>query len=290
MHILTKIREKLLQYPIVAAILLMLFYVIFLVAPVAIIFLIIRPDTHMMRAFLYVTISSCFMFLLWFIVVPYGFHLPKGKLQTFKEYIEVLHLNKFRPAMFNIGLGVCCAMVVLISSLLTTILFADYIFDINRNLPPNSWAVLIAIVPGFWEEVAFRGVLLALFLRRYSEKTAIFLDALFFSIMHLTNLIGREITDLTLVYVGSQLVYTFFAGLFFAYMLVKTSSLIPCIITHYMVDAFIGIFTYATSADPYLFAILDAILGPGALPAIINILLIKKLSKHYELSKINYQK
>jgi len=57
-----------------------------------------------------------------------------------------------------------------------------------------------------------------------------------------------------------------------------------------MVDAFIGIFTYATSADPYLFAILDAILGPGALPAIINILLIKKLSKHYEFSKINYQK
>lgn len=87
----------------------------------------------------------------------------------------------------------------------------------------------IFFVP-IYEEIVFRGVLLALLLQTYSVKQAVIISSILFGLWHLKN-IG---------YVGiepiiSQILYTMVCiGPLFAYITVRTQSILPAIIVHYI--------------------------------------------------------
>ena len=78
--------------------------------------------------------------------------------------------------------------------------------------------VIIAILPAFAEEFAFRGVTLQL-LRPYGEAFAVVGSAFAFGVMHGTVV---------------QIPFAFVGGLFFGYLVVRTGSIWPSILLHFL--------------------------------------------------------
>ena len=79
----------------------------------------------------------------------------------------------------------------------------------------------VAILPAFAEEFAFRGILMGV-LRPYSEGLAILVSSAMFALMH-----GNFV----------QLPFTFCCGLVFAFIDIKTNSMLPSIIVHFFNNA-----------------------------------------------------
>lgn len=88
----------------------------------------------------------------------------------------------------------------------------------NRNLILFLNIVLIAPV---LEEIIFRGIVLKLFLRKYSAINAIVLSSLIFSVSHFKPI---------------GFLYLFVYGLLFGYAYIKTNSLIISIFCHSMIN------------------------------------------------------
>lgn len=82
--------------------------------------------------------------------------------------------------------------------------------------------VNIALVPAFIEEFAFRGVVLG-FLRKHSDSFAVVASAILFGLFH-----GNFV----------QIPFAFIGGLMFGFLLVKTNSLLPGMIVHFINNAF----------------------------------------------------
>ena len=103
-----------------------------------------------------------------------------------------------------------------------------------------------------------------------------------FGLFHLINLVNMRYStqpEVVLINVIFQVVYTTAAGFVFAYLFVKTESLIPSILSHYILDAF-GPFlqTIVVGAlslgDIAIHRTSQTILGVGFVPAIINAFII----------------
>lgn len=231
--------------------------------------------------FLFITFSIDMLFLglLWFITVPFGLKLPNGK-GTFKQFSSSIGLNKFKPLWKNILIGVAATIILLLSVLFLGIWLGTYAFDPNVLFgPPNpllpgflsfGWFRLIYMLrPGIWEEVAFRGVILNLQKKKYKQWAVILINGIIFGLFHFVNLLSFPYP----LDVSLQVIYAACIGIALSYMYIKTNSLLPCIITHYLLDAFIVLFT------PYTFPnlinnIVYQIVGVGVLPAILVILMV----------------
>ena len=92
--------------------------------------------------------------------------------------------------------------------------------SIDPGSQPNIllYFLTVAILPAFVEEFAFRGVVMGV-LRPYSEGLAILVSSAAFALMH-----GNFV----------QLPFTFCCGLVFAFIDVKTNSMLPSIIVHFL--------------------------------------------------------
>ena len=78
--------------------------------------------------------------------------------------------------------------------------------------------LVIAIIPAFTEEFAFRGVILGS-LRKYSDGLALVVSSAMFALMH-----GNFV----------QIPFTFCCGLMFGFLLIKTNSMLPGMIVHFL--------------------------------------------------------
>ncbi|MHA1954693.1 MAG: CPBP family glutamic-type intramembrane protease, partial [Candidatus Heimdallarchaeaceae archaeon] len=83
-----------------------------------------------------------------------------------------------------------------------------------------------------------------------------------------------------LINVAFQVVYTTAAGFVFAYLFVKTESLVPSILSHYILDAF-GPFLQAivvaggvTFSELAIVRTSQTIIGVGIVPTFVNVLII----------------
>ena len=54
--------------------------------------------------------------LLFFIIIPFGLHLPKGK-KPFQGYLEDIRLSKFQPLMQNLFLTFSCYLILMASQI-----------------------------------------------------------------------------------------------------------------------------------------------------------------------------
>jgi hypothetical protein len=75
-----------------------------------------------------------------------------------------------------------------------------------------------SVIPAFIEETVFRGVILGS-LRRYGNFFAIFTSAILFALMHNTLI---------------QLPFAFSLGILFGFIAIKTNSLLPSMLIHFM--------------------------------------------------------
>lgn len=104
--------------------------------------------------------------------------------------------------------------------------------NLNHKLSSILFHILTMINVGFLEEIIFRGFLFQM-MAKDNIKSAIIVTSVTFGIGHIINLLnGAELIP-TLI----QIIYAVSTGYLFAIILIKTKSLLPCIITHSVVNS-----------------------------------------------------
>ena len=191
-------------------------------------------------------------------VTPRVLGLPNGR-KSFREYCADIRLLPVSPVGRNILLGLLMAVLTLSSILLATLLTRHFVLDWSFVLPVR-WVK--GLTRGVWEEVFFRGIMLAILMRLYSRRKAVLWMTTVFALVHL------NIMDVTFGAVV-DVVSIFFMGLLFVYLVLKTGSLLPAILFHYVHDVFVLLIQNAPGASEpmasvLLYAFLWAALAAGA--------------------------
>lgn len=140
---------------------------------------------------------------------------------------EIIRFERVKPgdlaAYVFLGLGIAYVGNILTNIFLEILGGAGITDATDMSMADsNTLAVIIstfitAVAPAFAEEFLFRGILLGK-MRKYGDYFAIIASSLFFAMMH-GNL--------------QQIPFAFMAGIFFAYVTVKTNSLLPAMLIHF---------------------------------------------------------
>jgi len=221
------------------------------------------------------------MMLLWLVIVPRFLGLPNGE-EHLKGYIKTIGIKSDGKLIRNILLGVGCSAIAFICRFITANIFGNYVFDLDIifGTPGSSvyfygWFLFILmLIPGIWEEVSFRGVMMTLNMRKYSRTTVIIVVSLLFGFFHYFNLLGGSDLFATTL----QVIWAALFGFLLGYMFIKTKSLIPSIILHYLVNT-LGQLFVPVSFDNMIQLSLFAILGLGILPVVFGMILVKLVVK-----------
>jgi membrane protease YdiL (CAAX protease family) len=213
-----------------------------------------------------------------FIIVPFVLQLPNGKT-TFRKYLDDIRLSRIRPFLPFLILGITSSLIMLLvlsvnsfvfhlaQGLPLNAAFFRRVINLRSNLPPQSLSYIMSF-PAIFEEVSWRGVMLVLFMKKYSVKMSILITALGFGIFHIINLMGGMELD----FVIRQVIFGSFVGLFYGYMVLRSDSLMPAMLFHYLVNMFIGSFTihfqrYAHVETQILYSLIN-------LPLAVTILIL----------------
>jgi len=206
--------------------------------------------------------------LVLFIIVPFVLRLPNGKT-TFRQYLDDIRLSHIHPFIPLLILGISSSLIMLLvlsgSSLVFRLTqglqlnpaFLGRVINLRANLPPQSLSYIKAF-PAIFEEVSWRGVMLFLFMKKYSVKKSILITALGFGVFHFLNLLGGVEPD----FVIQQVIFSSFAGIFYGYLVLRSDSLMPAMLFHYLVNMFIGSFThylqhYAPAGTQILYSLIN---------------------------------
>jgi membrane protease YdiL (CAAX protease family) len=204
-----------------------------------------------------------------------------------RDYLDEIRLTRVRPIIPLLLLGLSCWVILAVSQAVGTIVFrltqgkpltAAFVLStvsIAEDLPPQSMSLFTSFGSVF-EEIVWRGIFLSLFLGFYSKRKAVIMAALGFSILHLINLTGDRAT----IWVMGQLVWAFILGLWYGYSVIKTDSLIPAMMVHWLGNAFIGSITnyLQINATPAVEALYGVIFSLGIVPTALMILWVRYLS------------
>jgi len=224
-----------------------------------------------------------------FFIAPFVLRLPKGK-RTFGQYLDDIRLSRMQPFIRLVLLALSCYVILALSQVAASFVYRlfegqpinwSFIrqgFDLQRDLPPGSPSLLIAF-PSIFEEVAFRGIVLTVFLSKYSESKSIIFSSVGFGLMHLLSLAGGG----ELVWVMGQVVWAFTMGLFYGYVVVRTRSLLPPMIVHYLGNVLISSLTgyIQTRASMEIQALYGVIFSLGVVPVTLMILWTRFFSSRW---------
>ncbi|GAF78322.1 unnamed protein product, partial [marine sediment metagenome] len=179
--------------------------------------------------------------LLLFVVTPFVLGLPKGR-KGLAAYLDDIRLSRIRPVLPLVLLGLSCWVILALCQGLGTVVyrltegkdislaFLLSVWDLRGSLPPRSAELLVSL-PSAFEEVAFRGVVITLFMSRYRRNASIVISTAAFGALHLLNLAGGGQDP---VWVLGQVGWAFLMGLMYGYLFIKSDSLLPGMILHYL--------------------------------------------------------
>jgi len=174
-------------------------------------------------------------------LIPYVIGLPNGR-KSFQDYCRDIRLLPVTPLGRNILLGLLMATLTLSCIFLASLLTGHFVFDWS-TVPALRWVK--GLTRGIWEEVFFRGIILVLFMRLHPLRKAVFFSTFLFAVVHLNPMaINLE----TIV----DLVSVFFMGLLLTYLVLKTGSLLPAIVFHYVHNIFVLLVQNTPGADETL--------------------------------------
>lgn len=119
---------------------------------------------------------------------------------------------------------------------LVIIVSVNLFYGVNMNLSPLETALYIIsmLCVGFIEEVIFRGFLFKA-MAKDNIKIAIVLSSVTFGIGHIVNLINGSGADTVSTLL--QVMYAIAIGFLFTVIFYRTKSLIPCVVTHSLVNS-----------------------------------------------------
>jgi membrane protease YdiL (CAAX protease family) len=282
-------RYQLKDHPWIALIIVLLTLVFFLVALSIVMFGIIKlnPDDSINQ-----TLPAAFSnLILLFFVIPLLFKLPRGNGEL-KHYLDDIGLLKLKPFLKLLLIGLTCYLIFLISQAAGTIIFRlsegypisrEFIgemFRFSGEFPPNSNGWLVSL-PSILEEFVFRGVILTMFLNKYSSTKAIVFSALSFGFIHLLNLAG----DKELIWVLGQVIWASVVGLFYGYLFFRTRSLVPVALVHYLGNLFIGTITgyFQSNASVEMQSIYGIVFFFGIIPTTLSMLWIRSFLRKWPI-------
>jgi membrane protease YdiL (CAAX protease family) len=191
------------------------------------------PGTFIPALLYFIALGVLALFLM-----PYVFGLPNGR-KSLQEYCQDIRLIPMTPLGRNIFLGLLLATLTLSSIFLASVLTGHFVFDWS-TVPALRWVK--GLTRGIWEEVFFRGIILVLFMRVFPLRRAVFFSTFLFAVIHLNPM---EINIEIIV----DVVSIFFMGLLFTYLVLKTGSLLPAIVFHYVHDIFVLMVQNTPGAD-----------------------------------------
>ena len=227
-----------------------------------------------------------FLLLLFLLVVPKGLKLP-CRDETLSDYSRTIGLTKVKPLGRNlfIGLGSFAIFGIVVwigANLLGTFYWApEFLFRDPNPLIPGiasfGWFIWIFMIrPGLWEEVTFRGVILPLLSRKYKQIISILISGVIFGLAYAFNIINVLLSGGDPLFVIFQVIYTTLLGFSMGYMYIKTKSLLPSIIYHYLIDT-VGLILINSQMENMFIVGIYLIVFVGVIPTILNILFIKLL-------------
>jgi membrane protease YdiL (CAAX protease family) len=231
--------------------------------------------------------SVCNIFA--YLFMPYILHIPYGK-RTFREYLSDIGITRFRPFWRLIVLTISCLLILIACQGSGSVIyrltegkpvsfeFIGKVFDLSLALPPESW-LLITVFYSMFEEVCFRGVFLTMLLRKYGQNRAIFYSALAFGAAHIFALFAGG----NLVTIAAQVIWAFLFGLFYGYIFVKTGSLWPSMIIHWLSNVFQSSLTDYWSAAPVFERALFGIVFGYGLAALLSIFWVRFFASKWPL-------
>ena len=202
------------------------------------------------------------------ILIPFVLGLPNGR-KSFRDYCLDIRLLPMGPLGRNILLGLLMAALTLSAIFLASLLTGHFVLDWSL-VPTLRWVK--GFTRGIWEEVFFRGILLVLFMRVFPNGGGVFFATLLFAVVHINPL------DLTSSMIVDG-ISIFFMGLLFTYLVLKTGSLLPAIIFHYIHDIFVLLVQNTPGAgEPLASALLYAFLW---IALVIGAVVIKYFVEHW---------
>jgi len=303
------IREPfLMRNPWFSIVMVMVFYFLFQLIPQLVYLFLVSPTFAAMNPYVMRIIEFVSLGVLLLLFIPI-LRIPKDN-KSYYQYTKDIQLSTVTFKALLVGLITIIVIFILAygSVYLSAVFSKLYLVEIKGYVVTDTPGVLIdtdylfdqyallnvyyAFTPGIMEELAFRGVILVLLLKKYPWKKAVIVDGILFGCFHLINLIGPTFDYFgginegnlplflaNVLSVGFQVVYASCLGILWAFMFVKTKSLIPCILGHWLIDAFGGLVLYPNIAQPWVYFTCITLLGIGILPAIIDIFIIKGFYK-----------
>lgn len=216
-----------------------------------------------------------------YLAVPFLLRLPNGR-RSFRGYLDEIRLTRVRPLVPLLLLTLSCDVILILCQGAGSIVYqlahgsgvtlqsVGRVFDLSAALPPRSM-LLFAQLFSSLEEVLFRGVLLTMLLRKYSARSAIVYSAAAFGLMHLPSVVmGTPV-----VFVLGQVAWAFLFGLFYGYIFVKSGSLLPSMVIHWLSNVFQEPLTASWAAAPVLQrAVYGVVFGYG-LASVLSILWVR---------------
>jgi len=283
---LTEIRKKLIEHPYITVGILLFLYTGALLVPNNFTksYYIRFGVDYFYVIFFYVILPFIFLILLWNLIIPYGLFLEdeeRWELQTLKDYNKMIRLSSTEHLGRNLSLMILCVCIYYSINFIGVLFLGNFSwnfsvlfgnFDLQTGL--GWFNFIVQLRAPVWEEIAFRGVILAIFLKSFSKKKAILLDGVIFGLFHFINFLlsGAEIWS-SLQYTLGQMGFASMVGVFLAYVLTKTESLLPCIVMHYLINIVTLIFN-VSFANEFLYVIYSVVFV-GILPWIINFFIVK---------------
>ena len=160
-----------------------------------------------------------------FTVFPKWLGIPFGRIAT-REFLHKVGfyfpVNAWKHLLLGLILSLCTLSGMLIASILT----GKYTMDMSTvNLPH----IVFSLNPALWEELFYRGILMALLIKiTKSLKKAFIIQIVLFGLIHIKKLYIWDLVDTLSVVILA-------AG--FTYVAYKTRVLIAGIVFHYFHDA-----------------------------------------------------
>ncbi|MFX1587551.1 MAG: type II CAAX prenyl endopeptidase Rce1 family protein [Promethearchaeota archaeon] len=278
------------KFPIIGISILSILYVLFqfIAAFSEILFfpLIVRMN-YVQLLFFDFSMQFGFLALLLLVITPKGLKLPNMEI-SFNEYLRGIRLTPAKHLLRNIFIGIGAFLIFGAITYLGSILLGTYTPDLSvlfGNPDPTTflglgWFLFIfMLIPGIWEEFTFRGVAMPMLLKKYKLTPAIIINGIIFGLIHSFNAIMLLVLGYSAISVLFQVIYAAFLGFAFAYLFVKSNSLIPVIILHYLIDS-VGRMIYANTIITNLTSVvIYTIFFIGVIPSIVIILLVWLLFK-----------
>lgn len=171
------------------------------------------------------------------ILVTQGYLLICGLLYvwiTRQSFAKDLMIRKYKVSSFFLSLVVLmfaspmASWLNLLSQFFAKNEISNSIYEVTKVVPIWLGIMIIGCLPGFIEELLYRGIIYSAF-RKRSVLTGIVVSALTFGFMHMNF---------------NQMMYAVYLGILFALLVEATGSLVSSMVLHMVFNAFNTAYVY----------------------------------------------